>query len=75
MKIPSKTIIIEVLNGMVVNVYANGDQAVLVVDRDASAREKSCRDEPQWLQVDDPASMEEDLARIIEDKLDDLRAK
>jgi predicted lipoprotein len=65
MKIPNRTIIVEVHKGAVVNVFANGNKAVLVVDHDSEGR-------PIWLQVDSPANMGTELDRLVARKLKDL---
>ena len=64
-------IVVEVLGGCVVNVFANGDASVLIVDHDNI--EEGSR--PEWMAVDPPETMTEDTQAIVEDKLPDLRDK
>jgi len=79
MKIPDNTIIIETSGGCVRNVFANGNQSVLIVDWDEFSDVEDIKDgadcRPEWMAADDPATMSEDTEAIIEEKLPDLRDK
>jgi len=65
MKLPKNTIVIEVFQGCVSNVYASGDQSCLVIDNDAEGK-------PTWLATDEPKNMSTELERFVTRKLKDL---
>jgi hypothetical protein len=65
MKIPNNVVVVEVQGGAVVNVFANGNKAVLVVDHDGEGVS-------EWFAIDKPKTMDTATQKIVTRKLKDL---
>ena len=64
--LPDKAIVIQVVNGIVANVFCNDARSVLICDNQCQAEVN------RWIGTDNPKDIDADLAKVVKKKLKDL---